>query len=43
MKAHVLKTDSEPFQAVLEGRKQYEIRLDDRGFAVDDVLILLDE
>lgn len=37
---HELKTDPEPFGASLRGDKQYEIRLNDRGFRVCDMLVL---
>ncbi|WP_313624132.1 DUF3850 domain-containing protein [Achromobacter sp.] len=35
---HLLKTDPKVFQAVLSGAKTFEIRLNDRGYAVGDVL-----
>lgn len=37
---HDLKTDPDVFQAVTEGLKTYEIRKNDRGFAVGDLLVL---
>jgi len=40
MALHELKTDSEVFWAVKEGKKNFEIRLDDRGFQVGDRLLL---
>jgi hypothetical protein len=39
-KVHDLKTQIEPFEAVLSGRKNFELRRNDRDFAVGDVLIL---
>jgi len=37
---HELKTWPEPFEAILQGRKRHEVRRDDRGFAVGDLLHL---
>lgn len=39
-RVHELKTWPEPFTAIVEGRKSFEIRQDDRGFAVGDILCL---
>ena len=39
-KIHELKTDMDVFQAVIDGFKTYQIRLDDRGFSVGDELLL---
>lgn len=39
---HALKTDPEVFEAVSVGAKTYEIRFNDRGFAVGDELQLLE-
>jgi hypothetical protein len=40
MKTHELKTDPVGFDAVVEGRKKFEIRFDDRGYEVGDELVL---
>lgn len=40
MTEHRLKTLAPFFAAVLNGSKTFELRLNDRGFAVGDVLIL---
>ena len=40
MNLHELKTDPIPYRAVYDGLKTYEIRLDDRGFEIDDILLL---
>lgn len=40
MRTHELKTQPPHFGDVLCGAKRVEVRLDDRGFAVGDVLVL---
>lgn len=40
MKTHELKTDPEVFDSVVDGRKKFEIRYDDRGYNVGDLLLL---
>lgn len=40
MKTHYLKTWPEPFAAIVDGRKTFEVRVNDRGFEVGDRLIL---
>ena len=40
MKDHTLKCWTEFFEAIQDGRKTFEIRKNDRGFQVDDLLIL---
>lgn len=40
MTTHMLKTDREVFQAVWNGKKKFEIRLNDRDFQVGDELLL---
>lgn len=37
---HELKTDAKVFEAVKLGEKTFEIRKDDRAYAVGDLLIL---
>lgn len=39
---HYLKTEPIHFQAVLDGSKTVELRIDDRNFEVGDTLILLE-
>ncbi|RYG63647.1 DUF3850 domain-containing protein, partial [bacterium] len=39
-KVHDLKTQPEPFQAVWSGRKNFELRQNDRDFAMGDILLL---
>ena len=39
-KVHELKTHPATFDAIVEGRKFHEVRRDDRGFEVGDVLPL---
>lgn len=40
---HELKTEMAYFQAVRDGRKLFEIRLNDRNFKVGDLLILRED
>lgn len=40
MRIHELRTWPGPFAAILEGKKTFEIRKDDRGYAVGDHLLL---
>lgn len=40
MTAHTLKTWPTFFQAVWDGRKTYEVRLDDRGYQAGDTVML---
>lgn len=40
MKTHFLKTESKFFQQVKKREKRFELRKDDRGFAVGDLLML---
>lgn len=42
MKTHDLKTDPDVFEAVYSGLKTFEIRKDDRGFEIGDLLRLLE-
>lgn len=39
-KNHELKTHPEFFEVVLAGKKDFELRRDDRDFQINDVLIL---
>ena len=40
MREHILKTWPEPFEAIIEGKKTFEFRKDDREFEVGDTLVL---
>lgn len=39
---HHLKTWPECFEAIIEGRKSFEVRINDRGFKEGDYLLLLE-
>ncbi len=39
-RTHTLKTWPEPFAAIKDGRKRFEYRKNDRGYAVGDVIDL---
>lgn len=40
LKVHILKTDSSYFQDILNGKKTFEVRFNDRNFKVGDILEL---
>jgi hypothetical protein len=40
MRTHELKTWPEFFQALASGRKTFEVRKNDRGYAIGDCLLL---
>lgn len=40
IQVHVLKAAHPYFSAILNGRKSFELRKDDRGFEVNDLLVL---
>lgn len=40
MTTHLLKTVNPHFGAVLSGKKTAELRINDRGFSVGDILVL---
>lgn len=40
VRVHELKTWPVPYQAVLDKKKHHEVRRDDRGYGVGDVLVL---
>lgn len=42
MSTHKLKTWPKPFAAIIEGRKRYEIRVNDRDYQVGDALHLVE-
>lgn len=42
MTEHVLKTDRAYFQAMLEGRKPFDVRANDRGFQTGDTVVLVE-
>lgn len=42
MQVHVLKCWPESFSALLSGKKKYEIRKNDRGYQVGDILRLIE-
>lgn len=39
---HILKTDEPYFQAIIDGRKNFEVRVNDRGFQTGDHLHLIE-
>lgn len=41
-KVHKLKTHSGPFEALLSGKKTFEIRKNDRNFHVGDIVKLME-
>jgi hypothetical protein len=40
MKLHVLKTHQEPFMAIVDGKKKFEYRKNDRDFKIGNYILI---